>query len=104
MSKKEEDALVAKMMGTPVSSHPMVQMTPQLRTAIKNSPKGKMPPSLSNAPIKKTGIYKGKSNELGHGGRAQQLKDRGVPGGVIGNLARAKQAAPGQKNYHGKRK
>lgn len=53
---------------------------------------------------KKTGTYKGKSNALGHGGRAQQLKDRGVPGGVIGEIARRKQAAPGQKNYHGGKK
>lgn len=52
--------------------------------------------------IKKSGSYKGKSNKLGYGGRAQQLKDKGVPGGVIGNLARKAQAAPGQKNYHGK--
>ena len=52
--------------------------------------------------IKKTGTYKGKSNKLGYGGRAQQLKDKGVPGGVIGNLARRAQAAKGQKNYHGK--
>lgn len=53
--------------------------------------------------VKKTGLYKGKSNKLGHGGRSKQLKDMGVPGGVIGNLARAAQAAPGQKNYHGKK-
>lgn len=52
--------------------------------------------------IKKSGTYKGKSNKLGYGGRAQQLKDKGVPGGVIGNLARRAQAAKGQKNYHGK--
>jgi hypothetical protein len=51
---------------------------------------------------KKTGSFKGKSNKLGHGGRAAQLKAKGVPGGVIGKLARAKGAAPGQKNYHGK--
>lgn len=50
---------------------------------------------------KKTGTFEGKSNELGHGGRAAQLKAKGVPGGVIGDLARMKQAAPGQKNYHG---
>jgi len=55
-------------------------------------------------PIKKTGKYKGKSNKLGYGGRAKQLKDRGVPGGVIGNLARKAGAAPGGPNYHGKRK
>lgn len=51
--------------------------------------------------IKKTGSFKGQSNELGYGGRAAQLKAQGVPGGVIGNLARRAQAAPGQKNYHG---
>jgi len=50
---------------------------------------------------KKTGSFKGKSNKLGHGGRAAQLKAQGVPGGVIGAIARKKQAAPGQKNYHG---
>lgn len=53
--------------------------------------------------VKKTGTYKGKSNKLGYGGRAAQLKDQGVPEGVIGELARKVQAAPGQKNYHGKR-
>ena len=52
---------------------------------------------------KKTGSFQGKSNALGHGGRAAQLKAKGVPGGVIGNIARSKQAAPGQKNFHGKR-
>lgn len=55
------------------------------------------------ADTKKTGTYKGRSNKLGHGGRAAQLKAQGVPGGVIGEIARRKQAAPGQKNYHGKR-
>jgi len=54
--------------------------------------------------IKKTGSFKGKSNKLGYGGRAAQLKAKGVPGGVIGNLARKANAAPGQKNYHGKKK
>ena len=53
-------------------------------------------------PIKKSGSFHGKSNKLGHGGRAAQLKARGVPAGVIGELARKAQAAPGQKNYHGK--
>lgn len=55
------------------------------------------------AGIKKTGSFKGQSNKLGYGGRAAQLKARGVPGGVIGNLARKAGAAPGQRNYHGKR-
>lgn len=54
--------------------------------------------------VKTTGTYKGKSNKLGYGGRAQQLKDKGVPGGVIGNLARKAKAAPGQANYHGSSK
>ena len=58
---------------------------------------------MAKGPIKKSGSFKGKSNALGHGGRAAQLKARGVPGGVIGNLARKAQAAPGQKNYHGKK-
>ncbi len=52
-------------------------------------------------PIKTTGKTDGKPNKLGYGGRAQQLKNAGVPGGVIGELARKAQAAPGQKNYHG---
>jgi len=56
------------------------------------------------ANTKKTGSFKGKSNALGHGGRAAQLKAQGVPGGVIGDIARAKGAAPGGKNFHGGRK
>ena len=51
---------------------------------------------------KKTGKFRGKSNKLGHGGRAAQLKAKGVPQAVIGMIAHMKQAAPGQKNYHGK--
>jgi hypothetical protein len=54
--------------------------------------------------IKKTGTYKGKSNELGYGGRAQQMRDAGVPGGVIGNIARREGAAPGGPNFHGGKK
>ena len=53
---------------------------------------------------KKTGSFHGKSNKLGHGGRAAQLKAKGVPGGVIGAIARRKHAAPGQRNYHGGKK
>ena len=60
--------------------------------------------SNATGPTKKTGTYRGKSNALGHGGRAAQLKARGVPDAVIGMQARRKQAAPGQKNYHGTRK
>ena len=58
----------------------------------------------ASGPIKTSGSFGGKSNALGQGGRASQLKARGVPGGVIGNLARAAQAAPGQKNFHKKKR
>jgi hypothetical protein len=51
---------------------------------------------------KKSGTFHGKSNKLGHGGRAAQLKSQGVPQAVIGSIDRKKQAAPGQKNYNGK--
>jgi hypothetical protein len=54
--------------------------------------------------IKKTGTFEGKSNKLGHGGRAPQLKAEGVPGGVIGEIARREGAAPGGPNYHGSKK
>lgn len=53
------------------------------------------------ADTRKTGTFRGKSNKLGEGGRAAQLKAQGVPGGVIGEIAREKQAAPGQKNFRG---
>ena len=49
---------------------------------------------------KKSGSFKGKSNKLGSGGRAAQLKATGVPGAVIGSIARSKGAAPGQSNFH----
>ena len=52
------------------------------------------------ADTKKSGSFEGKSNRLGGGGRAAQLKAKGVPQGVIGEIARKKEAAPGQKNYH----
>lgn len=53
---------------------------------------------------KHTGSFEGKSNKLGYGGRAAQLRAQDVPEGVIGEIARKKGAAPGQKNYHGKKK
>lgn len=59
--------------------------------------------ALKRKGIKKGGSFAGKSNALGHGGRAAQLRARGVPGGVIGELARRAHAAPGQRNYHGKK-
>lgn len=69
--------------------------------SIAKKKKAKAVSKFKNA-IKKSGTYKGKSNKLGHGGRAAQLKAKGVPGGVIGALARRAGAAPGQKNYHSK--
>lgn len=59
-------------------------------------------PDRGTASTKKSGSFQGKPNTLGGGGRAAQLKAKGVPGGVIGSLARKKQAAPGQKNFHKK--
>lgn len=59
--------------------------------------------SVKRKAVKTTGKFDGKSNKLGQGGRAAQLKAQGVPGGVIGNLARAAHAAPGQKNFHKKK-
>ena len=44
--------------------------------------------------------FRGKSTALGHGGRAAKLKSEGVPGGVIGEIARRKGAAPGGPNFH----
>jgi hypothetical protein len=56
------------------------------------------------ADTKKSGSFKGKSNKLGYGGRAAQLKAQGVPGAVIGAIARRKGAAPGGPNFHGGKK
>lgn len=55
------------------------------------------------AKIKTTGSFHGKSNKLGYGGRSAQLEAKGVPKGVIGELARKAGAAPGGPNYHGSR-
>ena len=56
------------------------------------------------ATTKKTGSFEGKSNKLGGGGRAAQLISKGVPKAVVGEIARSKQAAPGQKNFKGGKK
>jgi len=58
---------------------------------------------MKSGGVKKSGSFAGKSNKLGYGGRAAQLKAKGVPGGVIGELARKAHAAPGEANYHGKK-
>ena len=56
---------------------------------------------MKSSPIKKTGSFEGKSNSLGHGGRAAQMIAKGVPKAVVGMIARKKGAAPGGPNYHG---
>lgn len=66
-------------------------------------PSGEMVHKMAQKAVKMTGKFHGKSNKLGQGGRAAQLKAQGVPGGVIGALARRAQAAPGQKNFHKKK-
>lgn len=66
-------------------------------------PSGEMVHKMAQKSVKMTGKFHGKSNKLGQGGRAAQLKAQGVPGGVIGALARRAQAAPGQKNFHKKK-
>lgn len=57
---------------------------------------------MAKGTVKTNGSFHGKSNKLGYGGRAAQLEAKNVPGGVIGNLARAAEAAPGMPNFHGK--
>ena len=48
--------------------------------------------------------FAGKSTKPGMGGRAAILKSEGVPGGVIGKIARSKGEAPGQAGFHGGKK
>lgn len=60
--------------------------------------------STAFAPKKMPSTYKGKSTELGSGGRAAKLKDEGVPDAVVGAIARKKDAAPGQKYYRPSKK
>ncbi len=73
---------------------------PAVKKSAKMPPPG-MPLNPMMGEIKTTGTFQGQSNKLGFGGRAAQLRAKGVPGGVIGNLARAAGAAPGGPNYHG---
>lgn len=76
----------------------------RMKKALKGSkPSGEMVHKMAQKAVKMSGTFKGKSNKLGQGGRAAQLKAQGVPGGVIGALARRAQAAPGQKNFHKKK-
>jgi hypothetical protein len=44
-------------------------------------------------PIKKTGTFQGQSNDLGQGGRAAQMKAKGMSGALIGFLGRKKYGA-----------
>lgn len=76
----------------------------RMKKALKGrKPSGDEVHKMAMKSVKMTGSFHGKSNQLGQGGRAAQLKAQGVPGGVIGNLARAAHAAPGQKNFHKKK-
>lgn len=77
-----------------------------LLLAVAGGPPSKGTPAdkrlkANSGDTKKTGKFHGKSNALGHGGRAAQLRAKGVPEGVIGMIARRKHAAPGMKNFHG---
>lgn len=74
-----------------------------MKKSLKGKADGFMAHKMAQKSVKMNGKFNGKSNKLGQGGRAAQLKAQGVPGGVIGNLARAAQAAPGQKNFHKKK-
>lgn len=76
----------------------------RMKKALKGrKPSGDEVHKMAMKSVKMTGSFQGKSNKLGQGGRAAQLKAQGVPGGVIGNLARTAHAAPGQKNFHKKK-
>ena len=66
--------------------------------------KGERAEAKAESDTKKSGSFAGKSNKLGHGGRAAQLEAKGVPKAVIGEIARSKGAAPGGPNYHGGKK
>ena len=83
MNKSQDDAMDKKM-------------------GVKENSKQDKKLDREDGSTKKTGSFDGKSNKLGSGGRAAQLKAKGVPGGVIGMIARMKDAAPGMKKYHGK--
>lgn len=74
--------------------HTMMPGQPMMRMTKKKVVK------KASGAIKHTGSFGGKSNQLGQGGRAAQMRARGVPGGVIGAIARREGAAPGQPNYH----
>lgn len=78
-------------------------VSPDIKKTVGEKSSGVQGPAFKKGGgIKLSGKFDGKSNAIGQGGRAAQLKAKGVPGGVIGNLARKAQAAPGQANYHAK--
>lgn len=75
-----------------------------MKKASSSKPKAMKPSAKRSVKVpvtKKSGSFKGKSNKLGMGGRAAQLKAAGVPGGIIGKMARLAKAAPGMKNFKG---
>lgn len=90
------------MTGMPFAPKMDAEDMADMKKGIKQSKKEEVSDKMKGK-VKKTGSFQGKSNKLGYGGRAAQLKAKGVPGAVIGMLARKAGAAPGMKNYHGKR-
>ena len=94
---------IYNMTGMPFAPKMDAEDMADMKKGIKQSPKEEVADKMKGK-IKKTGSFQGKSNKLGHGGRAAQLKAKGVPGGVIGMLARKAGAAPGMKNYHPSKK
>jgi len=85
-------------------SKPRARRALSCRTDMAGIINSSLPARVGTAPIEKTGSFRGRSNKLGYGGRSAQLHARGVPEGVIGELARKAGAAPGGPNYHGGKK
>ena len=68
-------------------------MNPQSKGYLMQDTGGSKMASSKSAPLKHTGSTDGKSNALGGGGRAQQLKNRGMSGALIGYIGRKKYGA-----------
>lgn len=60
------------------------------KTDVENAADARQPGDAAEDTTKKTGTTDGKSNALGGGGRAQQLKNKGMSGALIGFIGRKK--------------
>lgn len=60
---------------------------------VENAADTKKPGDAKEDTTKKTGSFQGKSNALGGGGRAAQLKAKGLSGALIGYIGRKKYGA-----------